>query len=103
MNFIESRDELDYTSNILNKIFTSNGLWEARQTINQSMISYDGLFNWIYKNLPVVLDEPHERLEALEKLARADVYKSRARQLVAIFWCGFFKTLIFIYPVLWAS
>ena len=76
---LKGRDKLDYTPNILNKIFTSNNLWEARQTVNQSMISYDDLYDWIYENLTVVLDDHHERLEGLNKLSKADIYQNRAR------------------------
>jgi replication factor C large subunit len=79
IHVLKKRDKLDYTPNILNKIFTSDGLWEARQTVNQSMISYDDLYDWIYENLPIVLDDPNERLEALDKLSKADIYQNRAR------------------------
>jgi replication factor C large subunit len=76
---IGHRDRLDSTPNILNKIFTSRDFREARRTINQSMIKYDELYEWIYENIPIVLDEPCERLEALEALSRADIYQKRAR------------------------
>ncbi|MBN2336792.1 hypothetical protein JXL21_14645, partial [Candidatus Bathyarchaeota archaeon] len=54
--------------------------WEARQTISQSMIPYEDLFDWIYENLPLVIDDPTERLNALEALSKADIYQSRARK-----------------------
>ncbi|MCW4051246.1 MAG: replication factor C large subunit [Candidatus Bathyarchaeota archaeon] len=79
LTVIDQRDRLDYTPNILNKIFTSRSLLEARKTINQSMISYDDLFEWIYENIPIVLDDPYERLHALMILAKADIYQRRAK------------------------
>ena len=80
VDVMEERNRLDNTPNILNTIFTSRSLWEARKTIKQSMIPYDDLFDWIYENLPIVLDDPEERLEALNKLAKADIYQNRARK-----------------------
>jgi replication factor C large subunit len=79
LGILNSRDKLNPTVNILNTIFTSGDILEARKTINQSMISYDDLFEWIYENIPVVLDDPNERLEALKNLAKADIYQKRAR------------------------
>jgi replication factor C large subunit len=77
---LDKRDRQDLTPNILNKIFSATSLWEARQTIRQSMISYDDLYDWIYENLPTVIDEPHERVKALEVMAKADIYQTRARK-----------------------
>jgi replication factor C large subunit len=79
-NALYKRDRQDLTPNILNKIFSATSFWEARQTIRQSMISYDDLYDWIYENLPIAIDEPNERLKALEVMARADIYQTRARK-----------------------
>lgn len=79
VEWMGERDRQDYTPNIINRIFSARSLWEARQTVSQCMIPYEDLFDWIYENLPLVIDEPGERLEALETLAKADVYQSRAR------------------------
>ena len=79
IEWMGERDRQDYTPNIINRIFSARSLWEARKTISQSMIPYEDLFDWIYENLPLVIDEPGERLQALETLAKADVYQKRAR------------------------
>ncbi len=76
---LNKRDRQDLTPNILNRIFSATSLWEARQTIRQSMISYDDLYDWIYENLPTVIDDPIERVNALEMMARADIHQRRAR------------------------
>ena len=76
---LSQRDRQDLTPNILNRIFSATSLWEARQTIRQSMISYDDLYDWIYENLPTVIDDPVERVNALEQIARADIHQTRAR------------------------
>jgi replication factor C large subunit len=77
---LNKRDRKDLTPNILNKIFTAKSFWEARQTIRQCMISYDDLYDWIYENLPTVIDDPLERINALTALARADIHQNRARK-----------------------
>jgi replication factor C large subunit len=77
---LNKRDRQDLTPNILNKIFTATNLWEARQTIRQCMISYDYLYDWIFENLPTVIDDPIERVNALTALAKADIYQNRARK-----------------------
>lgn len=79
IEWMGERDRQDYTPNIINRIFSARTLLEARKTISQSMIPYEDLFDWIYENLPLVIDEPGERLQALETLAKADVYQRRAR------------------------
>jgi len=78
-DLLSKRDRHDLTPNILNKIFSATSLWEARQTIRQSIISYDDLYDWIYENLPTVIDDPNERVKALEMMARADIHQRRAR------------------------
>ena len=79
VSWMKDRDRKDTTPNLINKIFCASSLWEARQTISQSMIPYEDLFDWVYENLPTIIDDPDERLEALEVLAKADVYQNRAR------------------------
>jgi DNA polymerase III delta prime subunit len=76
---LSTRDRQDLTPNILNKIFSTRSLWEARQTIRQSMISYDDLYDWIYENLSTVIDDPHERVKAMDIMSRADIHENRAR------------------------
>ena len=79
ITWLGERDRQDRTPVILNRIFNAKSLWEARHTISQSMIPYDDLFNWIYENLPLIIDHPKERLIALQALSSADIYQKRAR------------------------
>lgn len=79
ITWLGERDRQDRTPVILNRIFNARSLWEARQTISQSMIPYDVLFEWIYENLPLIIDHPKERLMALQALSSADIYQKRAK------------------------
>jgi DNA polymerase III delta prime subunit len=77
---LNGRDRSALTVDILNRIFCATILREAKQTIRQSMISYDDLYDWIFENLPTVIDDPVERLAAIEMMAKADIYQSQARK-----------------------
>jgi len=73
------RDRQEYTPDVIRAIFSSRNLREARRAVSQSYIGHEELFDWIYENLPLILDDPGDLDEGLEALARADVYDHRAR------------------------
>jgi replication factor C large subunit len=79
IEWMGKRNKQDFTPNLIYKLFNSRSLWEARQIFNQSMIPYDDLFDWIYENIPLILDDPQERVQAMESLSNADVFSKRAR------------------------
>jgi len=74
-----NRDKQEYTPIIIQNIFAAKTLQEARRTINQAYVDHEELFDWIYENLPIVLDDKHDLVEGLEALARADIYAKRVR------------------------
>ncbi len=74
------RDRKDYTPDALMKMFSAKTLWEARRVISSAHIDYDTLFDWIYENLPVVLDDPEDLAEGMEALSRADIHQTRGRR-----------------------
>ncbi len=73
------RDRQDYTPAIVHNIFSAKTLWEARKSINQAYIEHEELFDWIYENLPLILDDKRDLSEGLDALSRADIYAKRAR------------------------
>ena len=80
LNVLNTRDKSALTVDILNRIFSATTLKDAKQTIRQAMIKYDDLYDWIFENLPTVIDDPKERLEAIEMMAKADIYQNQARK-----------------------
>ena len=74
------RDRKDYTPDALNKMFSAKSLREARSVISSAHIDYDTLFDWIYENLPVVLDSPRDLARGMEALSRADIHQTRAQR-----------------------
>jgi replication factor C large subunit len=77
---LADRDRKDYTPDALMKMFSAKTLWDAKRIISSAHIPYDDLFDWIYENLPLVLDDPSDLAEGMEALARADIHQTRARR-----------------------
>jgi replication factor C large subunit len=73
------RDRQEYTPIIVRNIFAAKTLYEARKAINQAYVDHEELFDWIYENLPLILDDKRDLAEGLEALSRADIYAKRAR------------------------
>ena len=73
------RDRQDYTPAIVHNIFAAKTLWEARKSISQAYVDHEELFDWIYENLPLILDDKRDLAEGLEALSRADIFAKRAR------------------------
>jgi replication factor C large subunit len=73
------RDRQDYTPAIVLNIFSAKTLLEARKSIHQAYIEHEELFDWIYENLPLILDDKRDLADGLEALSRADIYAKRAR------------------------
>ena len=83
VEWLGERDRQAYTPDALMRMFSARTLRDARRVIASAYISYDDLFDWIYENLPLVLDDPHDMAEGLEALARADIHQNRARSTQA--------------------
>ena len=77
---LADRDRKDYTPDVLMKMFSSKTLWDARRAISSAHIPYDDLYDWVYENLPIVLDNPLDLAEGMDALARADIHQTRARR-----------------------
>jgi replication factor C large subunit len=74
------RDRQLYTEEVLRRLFSTKTLSEARSIISSTHLNYERLIEWIYENLPYILDDPKELSEALEALSRADIYRARAER-----------------------
>jgi replication factor C large subunit len=77
------RDRHEAVFNLLNRLFHAQTFWEARQIVQESNITYDMLFEWIYENLPYHLSTTQDLSNALDALSRADIYFARARTFQA--------------------
>ncbi|MBM3291505.1 replication factor C large subunit [Candidatus Bathyarchaeota archaeon] len=80
INNLSNRDRQEYTPILINNLFAARTIQEARKIINQAHINYEDLFEWIYENIPLFLDNKEDLYNGLLALARADIYESRARK-----------------------
>jgi len=76
---LSDRDRKDYTPDALMKLFSAKSLRDARRIVSSTHIGYDDLYDWIYENLPIVLDDSSDLAKGMEALARADIHQSRAK------------------------
>ena len=72
------RDRREYTPTIIQNIFSARTVWEARKAISQAYVNHEELFDWIYENLPLILDDRRDLYEGLMALSRADIQSRRA-------------------------
>lgn len=80
VELLGDRDRQTYTHDALMKVFSAKTVTEARRVISSAYINYDDLFEWIYENLPYVLNDPRDLSEALDHLALADIFECRANR-----------------------
>jgi replication factor C large subunit len=73
------RDKQEYTPTIVRNIFAAKTLQDARKAIGQAYVDHEELFDWLYENLPLILDDKVDLDNGLEALSRADIYEKRAR------------------------
>ncbi len=77
---LTDRDRNDYTPDALMKLFSAKTLSDARKVISSVHIPYVDLFNWIYENLPLILNDTSDLAEGIDALSRADIHQVRARR-----------------------
>ena len=74
------RDRKENIFEALRMVFSAkNCLW-AKKAVDVADIDYEMLFEWIYENAPRQLTDPLDRANAMEYLARADIYLRRVKR-----------------------
>ena len=74
------RDRKENIFEALGMIFSAkNCLW-AKKAVEIADIDYEMLFEWIYENAPRQLTDPLDRANAMEHLAKADIYLRRVKE-----------------------
>lgn len=79
VSWIGYRDRQDSIFNVLRMIFYGKTCYGAKQAMDMADIDADMLFEWIYENIPTHFTDSHDLANAMEALAKADVYRGRIR------------------------
>jgi len=79
VSWLGYRDRQDTIFNVLRMIFYGKTCYSAKQAMNMADVDPDMLFEWIYENVPAHFTDPHDLANAMDALAKADIYRGRIR------------------------
>ncbi len=80
VSWLAYRDRKDVIFNVLRLILYGKTCDTAKQAIDMADVDLDMLFEWVYENVPYHFNVPGELAEAMEALAKADLYRGRIRR-----------------------
>ncbi len=78
-NWLDVRNRQEAIFNVLKSIFTANSYAAARRAVDVSEVNYEMLFEWIYENAPYQLTDKEDLSDAMDALAKSDLYFRRIR------------------------
>ncbi len=78
--WLAPRDRKEEIFNVLRMIFYAKDASNAKTAINMADVDLDMLFEWIYENIPYHIRNPHELANAMDMLAKADIYRRRVKE-----------------------
>ena len=79
VNLLYVRDRHEAIFNVLKSIFTADNCVSARKAQDIADVDYKMLFEWIYENAPYQLTDRQDLCDAMDALAKADIYFHRIR------------------------
>jgi len=80
VSWLAYRDRKDVIFNVLRLVLYGKTCDAAKQALDMADVDPDMLFEWIYENAPYHFNVPSELAEAMEALAKADLYRGRIRR-----------------------
>jgi replication factor C large subunit len=80
VSWLASRDRKEKIFDVLRMIFYAKDASTAKAAVNMADVDLDMLFEWIYENIPYQIKNPHELANAMDMLAKADVYRGRVKE-----------------------
>jgi len=80
VEWLAHRDRKDVIFTVLRLVMYAKSCRAAKQAIEMADVDLDMLFEWIYENTPRHFNVPSELADAMEALAKADLYRARIRR-----------------------
>lgn len=80
VSWLAYRDRKDVIFTVLRQVLYGKTCNAAKQAVNMADVDLDMLFEWIYENTPYHFNVPGELADAMEALAKADLYRGRIRR-----------------------
>ena len=80
VEWIAHRDRKDVIFSVLRLVLYAKSCRAAKQAVDMADTDLEMLFEWIYENTPHHFNVPSELSNAMEALARADLYRARIRR-----------------------
>ena len=80
VSWLAYRDRKDVIFTVLRQVLYGKTCNAAKQAVNMADVDLDMLFEWIYENTPYHFNVPEELADAMEALAKADLYRGRIRR-----------------------
>lgn len=77
VSWLAYRDRKEAIFNVLRLIFYGKSAEQVKHAVDMADVDPDMLFEWIYENLPYHLNDPLDLANAMDALAKADLYRGR--------------------------
>ncbi|HID17584.1 TPA: replication factor C large subunit [Candidatus Bathyarchaeota archaeon] len=79
-SWLSYRDRKESIFTALSMVFSGRNCAVARKAVDLSEADYEMLFEWIYENAPRQLTDPKDLYDAMEALAKSNLYFARIKK-----------------------
>jgi replication factor C large subunit len=83
VSWLAWRDRKETIFDALRTVFSAKSCSLAKKALDLADVDHDMLFEWIYENAPHQLTDPRDLANAMEALAKADLYLRRVKKTQA--------------------
>ncbi|MEM2897051.1 MAG: hypothetical protein QXG01_05725, partial [Candidatus Bathyarchaeia archaeon] len=81
VEWLASRDRKSPIFDTLKIVFTAKNCLLAKKALQTADVDYEMLFEWIYENSPYQLSDPRDLANAMDALAKSNLFLARAKRI----------------------